>query len=102
MSSQSQIFNDSASVEIAVWCRLNPGIDPSQWASLCRLLGNLNPRQFDEIYSRIRSRRHRLKSALKRHIVGLLGFDVEVTGNIPLVSTGPSGLGGEFQKEMGG
>ena len=102
MSSQGRIFNELGAGEIAVWCRLNPGIDPSQWALLCRLLGSLSPSQFDDIYSRTRSRRHRLKSAVKRHVVGILGFEGEVTGEIPLVSAGPSGIGGEYQREIGG
>ena len=92
MRSQGRIFNELGAGEIAVWCRLNPGIDPSQWALLCRLLGSLSPSQFDDIYSRTRSRRHRLKSAVKRRVVNLLGFDGEVSEGLPLVSAGPSGL----------
>ena len=102
MSSKGRIFNEFSAGEIAIWCRLNPGIDPSQWACLCRLLGSLSPSQFNEIYVRTRPARNRIKSAVKRHVVGLLGFDGEVTGEIPLVSTGPSGLGGEYQREIGG
>lgn len=98
--SQSQTFNELGVGEIAVWCRLNPGIDPAQWASLCRCLGSISPTQFDEIYIRILSRRYRLKSAIKRYVVGLIRFDEEETGDIPLVSAGPSGLRGEYQREI--
>ena len=48
--SQSQTFNELGVGEIAVWCRLNPGIDPAQWAYLCRKIGIFSPWKYDVIW----------------------------------------------------
>ncbi len=39
--SQGLLFSEPAYSETGVWCELNPGIDPSEWAGLCRKIGNM-------------------------------------------------------------
>ena len=39
--------------ETGVWCSLNEGIDPVEWASLCRYIGNMGAREFNKALLRI-------------------------------------------------
>lgn len=91
-------FNELSHCEIAVWCKLEPGIDPAQWASLCRFLGRLNPTAFKAI-SRGLSRTRLLKGA-RRLVDDLLDTPKGTPDAPPLISLGPSGVGGEFQREF--
>ena len=43
--SQGLLFSEPAYSETGVWCELNPGIDPSEWAGLCRKIGNMGARE---------------------------------------------------------
>ena len=78
--SQGLLFSEPSIAETGVWCSLNEGIDPAEWASLCRFLGNLSPREFEIV---------------KKRVVSSQGSLV----GMPLVSIGPSGIGGEYQRE---
>ena len=44
--SQGLIFSEPSIAETGVWCHLRDGIDPADWAFLCRYLGNLSPCKF--------------------------------------------------------
>lgn len=98
MYSNSRNYNELSDYECAVWCKLNPDIDPSQWAYLCRCLGNLSPREFSQISYHIR--RKRVISLLKRQVLNLLSNIGKKSKTVPLISIGPSGVSGEYQREV--
>ena len=79
-NSQALLFSEPSIAETGVWCSLNEGIDPSEWASMCRYIGNLSPRAFGETVKAVKGREN-------------------APVGIPLVSIGPSGVGGEYQRE---
>jgi len=102
MVSKSSNFNELGNSEFAVWCKLDTGISPSDWAYLCRKIGQLSPREFTQVSLLINPQHRSLKMALKRHVRGLIGLgDVRGQERVPLVSVGPSGLKGQFQREIG-
>jgi len=73
MYPKSRIFNELSSSEISVWTKLNPGISPSQWAELCRFIGNLSPKEFTAVVALINAHKC-LKNAVKRHVEGIVGI----------------------------
>ena len=79
-NSQALLFSEPSIAETGVWCSLNEGVDPSEWARLCRYIGNLGVMEF-------------------REIVGLVKGRTDAPVGMPLVSIGPSGVGGEYQWE---
>ncbi|MHC4749137.1 MAG: hypothetical protein ACYTFW_04600 [Planctomycetota bacterium] len=94
MESQGLLFSEPSIAETCVWCELSEGIDPAEWASVCRYIGSLSPEEFERIKSRIRSRQDFVKSKTNN--------PHNASGNfveIPLISIGPSGIGGEYQQE---
>ncbi len=110
MYSKSIIDNDLGKNEFYVWSKVNHGIDPSQWASLCRAIGELSPREFSGVVALVNAH-NSLKNALVGHTKGLLGIGDEEQEEsslnsevdrqeMPLLSVGPSGVGGEFQREI--
>ena len=90
MEAQGLLFSEPSIAETGVWCTLTDGMDPAQWASLCRFIGNRSPRAFDAIV--------RLVSGRENSEVGSAGAD-RMAG-VPLLSIGPSGIGGEYQREQ--
>ena len=88
-------FNELSHCKIAVWCELSPGIDPAQWASLCRSLARLSPATFRSLAQRF-SKKNLLTSP--RNFLD--SSPAETADPLPLVSLGPSGVGGEFQTEF--
>jgi len=93
MVSQGLLFSEPSVAETGVWCNLSEGINPTQWAMLCRYIGTLSPTEFERVKGRIITKSDSTKSELKR-----LCNHMDVT--IPLVSIGPSGIGGDYQSEM--
>jgi hypothetical protein len=49
MTSQGLLFSEPSIAEAGVWCELSTGVDPAEWASLCRYIGKLSPRGFGRI-----------------------------------------------------
>ena len=88
--SQGLLFSEPSIAETGVWCSLNDGIDPAEWASLCRYIGNLGAKEFEVVKKGVVGR---MKSG--RVIVGR-----DRMAGMPLVSFGPSGIGGEYQREV--
>jgi hypothetical protein len=81
MKAQGLIFSEPSIAETGVWCTLSDGIDPAQWASLCRFIGSRCPREFDAIVKMVRGRENsEVGSAEADRVVG-----------VPLVSIGPGG-----------
>ena len=94
MASQGLLFSEPSIAETCVWCELSEGIDPAEWASLCRYIGTLSLKEFECVRKSILPKPGRTKSMLKgicHHLDNLV--------EIPLVSIGPSGIGGEYQRE---
>ena len=102
------LSNNNLPTQISVWSNLTPGISPSSWALLCRQIGNLSPQEFSTIQSLLTAHTS-LKNALKGQIRGILGIDgmgnnfpnshLE-NSNSPVVSVGPNGINGEYQREI--
>ena len=51
--SKGLLFSEPSIAETGVWCKLNEGIDPAEWASLCRFIGNLSAREFGVVRKKI-------------------------------------------------
>ena len=93
---QGFLFDEPSIAETGVWCSLNDGIDPAEWASLCRYIGNMGEREFEAVKKRVMGSSGSLESRLK----GLFRFgQSNRMAGMPLVSLGPSGIGGEYQRE---
>ncbi len=95
MVSQGLLFSEPSLSETCVWCELSKGIDPAQWANLCRYIGALSLKEFECVERKILSRLGEDKDRIQR-ICNRPGNFVK----IPLVSIGPSGIGGEYQREI--
>jgi hypothetical protein len=89
MVSQGLLFSEPSIAETGVWCCLSDGIDPAEWANLCRYIGTLNPMAFEQLKNKIVPITTR----------SMRNYRTEVSVDMPLVSIGPSGLGGQYQVE---
>ncbi len=91
MVSQGLLFSEPSIAESGVWCALSEGIDPAQWARICRFIGTRKREEFEQIRDTIlpiiQNRRER-------------NFYPKKEAPMPLVSIGPSGIGGQFQAEQ--
>lgn len=92
---QGFLFSEPAITQTGVWCTLNDGINPAEWAGLCREIGKLTPRQFRLVQKKIQPDPDSIISRIKR----LFTFNQSEVDSLPAVSIGPSGIGGRFQKE---
>ena len=97
MASQGLLFSEPSIAETGVWCNLSEGIDPAEWAMLCRYIGTLNPEEFEKVQNEIMPDPDVAKSNRNRPY-----HRTDALIDIPLVSLGPSGIGGEFQRETNG
>jgi hypothetical protein len=95
MVSQGLLFSEPSLSETCVWCELSEGIDPAQWANLCRYIGTLSLKEFECVKRKILSRSGEVIGK-KQRICNRPSKFVK----IPLVSIGPSGIGGEYQREI--
>lgn len=93
--SQGLLFSEPFYSETGVWVELNPDIDPTEWASLCKYIGHLSPREFRKAGKQVFGSPDSLKSRLKR----LFKFNGSNMVGMPVLSIGPSGINGEFQGE---
>ncbi|MFH1882717.1 MAG: hypothetical protein ABIL62_08415 [Planctomycetota bacterium] len=94
MASQGLLFSEPSIAETGIWCELPEGIDPAEWASLCRYIGTLSLMEFEGVRSKILPKPVSMKGKLK----GICHSSDNLV-KIPLVSIGPSGIGGEYQRE---
>ncbi len=88
---QGLLFSEPSIAETGVWCELKEGINPEEWAVLCRYIGNMNPKQF---------RKAKNPDSLKSRFKRLFTFDGSKVVEIPALSLGPSGINGQFQREQ--
>ena len=93
---QGLLFSEPSIAETGVWCELSEGIDPGEWAGLCRYIGNMESREFEVVRRKVVSSPDSLGSRMKR----LFRFGQSCMAGMPLVSLGPSGIGGEYQREV--
>ena len=82
--SQGLLFSEPSIAETGVWCELKDGIDPGQWASLCREIGRMSPREFEVVRRKVVGSPCSLGSRVKR----VLGFKQEEFEGFPLVKVG--------------
>jgi len=94
MVSQGLLFSEPSIAETCVWCELSEGIDPAQWANLCRYIGTLTLKEFECVKREILSKPGEVKSKPQR-----VHHRSDGCVKIPLISIGPSGIGGEYQRE---
>jgi hypothetical protein len=92
MESQGLLFAEPSIADTGVWCSLSEGIDPTQWAGLCRFIGSRSTGEFDIIVKIVKGMKNSSSVSIER------AKDVRM----PLVSIGPSGIGGEYQWEWFG
>ena len=93
---QGLLFSEPSIAETGVWCTLADGIDPAEWAYICRYVGSLGPREFTKLKKRVFGNPDSVLVRLKR--VFVTRFDDSVS--LPLVSIGPGKLGTEYKWEM--
>ena len=55
-SFKGRINNSLCNFEYNVWTRLNPDIDPGQWALLCRKIGKMSLDEFNEVNALLQAR----------------------------------------------
>ena len=91
MSTQELLFSEPSIAETGVWVELSEGIDPAQWAFICRFIGKLSPRAFYRLVSTVKAQ---VKSQEVK-VDQLFEFR-----EVPLISIGCSGIGGEYQSEL--
>lgn len=87
--SQGILFSEPSIAETGVWCELPEGIDPKDWASLCRYIGSLSPREFNRVKRKLLPNPDSLINRFKR----LFSFEEWEVINVPLVCLGPEGMG---------
>lgn len=95
--SKSQSFNELSSSLHAVWSKLALGVDPARWAWLCRRLGQMSRDEFERF---CRQTEAQLSERLPTDCSQFLKDRKNQDNALPLVSIGPSGLGGLYQKEI--
>ena len=86
---QALLFSEPSYSETGVWCVLNEEMDPAEWAGLCRKLGGMTAGEFEKV-----------KAMLVSYLEGRKVDEKVNEGRVPLVSFGPSGIGGEYQREI--
>ena len=92
--SQGLLFSEPTIAETGVWCELSEEIDPAQWAGICRQIGRFSIVKFQLLKQLLRSAESSMTIEM-----GDPGRKTYVQP--PLVSIGPSGIGGEYQREVG-
>ena len=92
--SQGLLFSEPSIAETGVWCELSEEIDPAQWAGICRKIGKLSLLKFNLL-------KQVLRSAESSLTIPKVDSSRKTYVEPPLLSIGPSGIGGELQWEVG-
>jgi hypothetical protein len=82
--SQGLLFSEPDIAETGVWCQLSEGIDPENWAYICRYLGRLSPYEFKKAQKRVFGNPDSVLKRFKR----LFWFDDEDYEGIEVVKVG--------------
>ena len=88
MNTQPLLFSEPSIAETGVWCSLADGIDPAEWAYLCRQLGNLPEGRFQVVKKQLTPNPDSLRSRMKR----IFCFSQAEVAHLPLVCVGPEGM----------
>jgi len=94
LMSQGLLFSEPSIAETGVWCTVNEEIDPAQWAGVCRQIGQFGLLKFQLL-------RQLLRNSTSLETLPLPDPRRKPFVQPPLVSIGPSGIGGEYQREVG-
>ncbi len=94
MSSQGLLFSEPAIAETGVWCELHEELDPAEWAGICRKIGMFGLLKFGLL-------KQLLRSSECSDTLPIVDAERKAYVRPPLVSIGPSGIGGEYQREVG-
>lgn len=86
--SQGVLFSEPNYLETAVWVELSEGIDPAEWAYLCRYLGRLSPKEFKKVSKKVYGNPDGILGRIK----GLFRFEQGEFQEIPLVCLGNEGI----------
>lgn len=92
--SQGLLFSEPTIAETGVWCELSKEIDPAQWASICRQIGQLSLFKFNLL-------KQLLRSSESSETIPMPDPSRRICVQPPFLSIGPSGIGGEYQGEVG-
>jgi len=98
---QGLLFSEPSIAETGVWCKLEEGIDPSEWARVCRHIGSLRSAEFECISAMLMPKpKPAPSSSIFTGLKRLLSFKPENSTGLPLVSIGPGKSGDAYQWEM--
>lgn len=92
--SQGLLFSEPSIAETGVWCSLTDGVYPAQWAGICRQIGNLSLVKFHLL-------KQLLTSSESSATIPMPDSSRKTYVQPPILSIGPSGIGGEYQREVG-
>ena len=87
-TTQALLFSEPLYTETGVWCELSVGLDPVEWASVCRILGTLSPREFRRVKRKLLPNPDSLINRFKR----LFSFEEWEVDGVPVVSLSHDGL----------
>jgi hypothetical protein len=91
-NTQPLLFDIPSIAETGVWSTLNDGIDPAQWAGICREIGNLSPDRFAEVIdflsNRPKAQVRRNPDSLISRFKRIFSFNQAEVAHLPLVSLG--------------
>jgi len=93
LMSQGLLFSEPSIAETGVWCTVNEEIDPAQWAGVCREIGQFGLLKFQLL-------RQLLRASGESEDIPMPDPRRKAYVQPPLVSIGPSGIGGEYQREV--
>ena len=91
-NTQPLLFDVPSIAETGVWCQLADGVDPAEWAGLCRQIGQLSPKSFAELREYLSNRskpsiKHNPDSLFSR-LKRIFSFNQAEVTHLPLVSLG--------------
>jgi hypothetical protein len=83
-ASQGVLFSEPMYTETGVWCELAEGIDPAQWAHLCRHIGTFSPRKFRKTHKKVYGNPDSIINRLRQ----MFCFEECETDGVPVVCWG--------------
>jgi len=83
-TSQGVLFTEPNYSETGLWCELSPGIDPAEWAHLCRHIGTLSPKQFRKVQKKV----HGCPDSMLNRLRQMFRFEDWETDGVPVVCWG--------------
>jgi hypothetical protein len=86
--SQAVLFSEPNYSETGVWVELSEGIDPSEWAHLCRFIGKMSPKEFSRVKKKIYGNPDGIIERFKRLFI----FEQSEYKGVPFVQLGCEGI----------